>query len=309
MLKNSRPLGHLLALFVAVVWGSTFISTKLLLGAFHPVEIMIFRFVIAWVVLFLCSPKPLLPKSVKQELPFLGAGLTGLTLYFVFENTALTTTMASTVGIIISSSPMFAALILWVCRRTSRPRGMFFLGFLIAMAGITLISLAGGDRLDLNPGGILLTLGAAVVWGVYGVCIELAQSSGLNDIQITRKVFFWGIITTIPTIPVYSLDLSLGRLADPVMLFNTLYLGLLASALCFVAWNKAVVILGSVPTNVYLYLMPVITLIASAIILREPVTVPAIASIALIMLGLWLSQKGTVSQPVQAPDLEESSLV
>ncbi|NCB64285.1 MAG: DMT family transporter, partial [Clostridia bacterium] len=198
MLKNSRPLGHILALFVAVVWGTTFISTKLLLDSFHPVEIMIFRFVIAWVVLFLCSPKPLLPKSIQSELPFLGAGLMGLTLYFVFENTALTTTMASTVGIIISSTPMFTALLLWVCRRTKRPKGMFFLGFLIAMAGITLISLAGGDSFDLNPSGILLTLGAAVVWGAYGVCIELTQASGLNDIQVTRKVFFWGILTTIP---------------------------------------------------------------------------------------------------------------
>lgn len=292
MLKTSRPLGHALALFVSIVWGTTFISTKLLLRDFHPVEIMIFRFVIAWVVLFLCAPKPLLPKSVKSELPFLGAGLMGLTLYFVFENTALTTTMASTVGIIISTTPMFTALLLWICRRSKRPRGAFFVGFLIAMSGITLISLAGGDSIDLNPAGILLTLGAAVVWGAYGVCIELTHSAGLTDIQVTRKVFFWGILTTIPTIPVYGLDLSLGRFAAGDMLFNILYLGLLASALCFVAWNKSVLILGSVGTNVYLYLMPVITLIASAVILDEPVTLPAVAAIILIMLGLWLSQRG-----------------
>ena len=297
MLKQTRPLGHVLALFVAVVWGTTFISTKILLRSFHPVEIMIFRFVIAWVVLFLCSPKPLRPTSIKGELPFLGAGLTGLTLYFVFENTALTTTMASTVGIIISSTPMFTALMLWICRRSKRPKGMFFVGFCIAMAGISLISLAGGDSIDLNPMGIILTLGAAIAWGAYGVCVELSQASGLSDLQITRKFFFWGILTTLPTIPVYRLDLSIGRFSAPEMLFNILYLGLLASALCFVAWNKAVVILGSVATNVYLYLMPVITLIASAIVLGEPVTLTAVGAIALIMLGLWLSQKGNVEVP------------
>ena len=301
MLKQRRLLGHLLALFVAVVWGTTFISTKLLLRDFHPVEIMIFRFVIAWVVLFLCGPKPLKPTGFKDELPFLGAGLTGLTLYFVFENVALTTTMASTVGIIISTTPMFTALMLWLCRRSKRPHGMFFVGFLIAMAGISLISLSGGDRIDLNPMGILLTLGAAVAWGAYGVCVELSQASGLTDLQITRKFFFWGILTTLPTVPIYGLDLSLGRFAAPDMLFNILYLGLLASALCFVAWNKAVVILGSVATNVYLYLMPVITLIASAIILGEPVTVFAVGAIVLIMLGLWLSQRGSVERPTSTP--------
>lgn len=303
MLKASRPLGHVLALLVSIVWGTTFISTKILLRDFHPVEIMIFRFLIAWVVLFLCSPKPLKPLGFKAELPFLGAGLTGLTLYFVFENTALTTTMASTVGIIISSTPIFTALLLWLCRRMPRPKGMFFLGFLVAMAGISLISLAGGDRLDLNPAGILLTLAAAVVWGAYGVCVELSQAAGLTEIQMTRKMFFWGFVTTLPTIPVYQLDLSLGRFAAPDMLFNILYLGLLASAISFVAWNKAVMLLGSVATNVYLYLMPVITLIASAIILGEPVTLPAVGAIALIMLGLWLSQKGNTEVPIPPAEM------
>ncbi|MDE6590426.1 MAG: DMT family transporter, partial [Oscillospiraceae bacterium] len=75
--------GHLMALFSTVVWGTTFVSTKVLLRAFHPVEIMVFRFVIAWVVLFLCSPRTLLHKDWKSEIPFARAGLTGKTLYFV----------------------------------------------------------------------------------------------------------------------------------------------------------------------------------------------------------------------------------
>ena len=94
-----------MALFVTVVWGTTFISSKLLLAAFTPLEIMTFRFVIAWVVLFLLSPRPIKPKSLKGELPFVGAGITGLTLYFILENTALEYTLASNVGIIISAAP------------------------------------------------------------------------------------------------------------------------------------------------------------------------------------------------------------
>ena len=157
----NRLLGHGMALFVTVVWGTTFISSKLLLAA-TPLEIMSFRFVIAWVVLFLLSPRPIKPKSLKGELPFIGAGITGLTLYFILENTALEYTLASNVGIIISAAPMFSALLLWAFRRTKRPKPTFFLGFFIAMSGIALISLAGGEKLDLDPLGNLRTLGAVL---------------------------------------------------------------------------------------------------------------------------------------------------
>ena len=298
-MKNRLVTGHLLALFVSIVWGTTFISTKVLLRAFHPVAIMIFRFVIAWVVLFLCSPRPLLPKSLRTELPFIGAGITGLTFYFIFENFALRFSLASTVGIIISAAPMFTALMLVLCRRARRPGWAFFVGFVLAMAGITLISVAKGEALDFNLIGCLLTLGAAFCWGAYGVFIEMTQNQGYTNLQVTRKVFFWGLLFTLPFIPVYHLNLSPAPFADPKMLFNILYLGLGASALCFVAWNKAVVIIGSVATNVYIYLMPVITLISSALILGEPITLYAVGAIALILAGLWLSQRKSGHDPAE----------
>ena len=169
---NRKLSGHLMALFVSVVWGTTFISSKLLLAQFHPVEIVIFRCLAAWIILFLLSPKPLLPKSLTLELPFVLAGLTGLTIYYLFENTALTYTLASNCGIVLSTAPMFTALALWISRRASRPRWTFFLGFLLAMSGITIISLA-GSRLDLDPIGNLFLLGSALAWGCYGIFLEI----------------------------------------------------------------------------------------------------------------------------------------
>ena len=290
-MRNKGAVGHLLALFVTVVWGTTFVSTKVLLEAFHPVEIMVFRFIIAWGVLFLCSPRPLLPKSLKSELPFAGAGLTGLTLYFILENYALTYTFAANVGIIISAVPMFTALLLWLCRRAARPRWTFFVGFAVAMAGITFMSLSGGEEFGISPLGDLLTLGAAFSWGAYGVCIELAQPQGYSELQITRKAFFWGLVFILPAVPIQGLDLSLARFAAPEMLFNILYLGLGASALCFVFWNKATASIGPIATNVYIYLTPVITLIASTVILGEPIRPASVGAIVLILAGLWLSQR------------------
>lgn len=295
-MKNKILTGHLLALFVTIVWGSAFVSTKVLLRAFHPVEIIIFRFLIAWIVLFLCSPKPLLPKSWKSELPFMGAGLAGLTLYFILENFALSYTYASNVGIIIAAAPMFTALLMWACRRSARPRWTFFAGFVIAMAGIVLITLAGGEAVGFGPLGDLLTLGAAFCWGAYGVLVEIVQPQGYTDLQATRKIFFWGLIFTLPLVFIQRLDLSLDRFAAPEMLFNILYLGLGSSALCFVFWNKATAYIGSVATNVYIYLTPVVTVIASALVLGESIRPASMGAIALILLGLWLSQKKPAAQ-------------
>jgi drug/metabolite transporter (DMT)-like permease len=296
---ENRPFiqGHLLAFFVTTVWGTTFISTKVLLRAFQPVEIILLRFSLAWLVLFCVSPKPLFPKSWREELPFMGAGLTGLALYFLLENTALSYTLASNVGIIISAAPMFSALLLWLCRRAPRPRWSFFLGFAIAMSGIVLITVASGAKLELNPLGDLLTLGAACSWGAYGVFVELTRGRAYSNLQVTRKVFFWGLIFSAPAAFYCQADLSLSRLADPVMLANVLYLALGASATCFILWNRALSILGPVATNVYIYITPVITLAASALILHEPVTLAALASIALILLGLWLSQRRPTGLP------------
>lgn len=291
-MKNQLT-GHLMALFVSIIWGTTFISTKLLLqGGLHPVEIILFRFLLAWLFLFPLSPRPLKPRGWKAELPFMAAGLTGLTIYFLFENTALTYTLASNCGIILSTAPMFTALMLWLSRRTSRPRWTFFLGFVIAMAGICIISL-GGAKLELNPLGDLLILGAALSWGAYGVFLEMTSGQGYSNLQCTRKIFFWGLLFTLLCTPFYGGQLSfeLTRFASPVMVFNILYLSAGASALCFILWNKAIHIIGSVATNLYIYLTPVITLTASALILGEPITPSAIGAVALIILGLWLSQK------------------
>ena len=231
-------------------------------------EILVFRFLLAWAVLFLCSPRPLLPKGVKQELPFVCCGLTGLTFYSILENYALEFSLASTVGLIIAAAPMFTALLLWLCRRSRRPGPAFFLGFCLAMAGIALISLAEGESFDSNPLGILLSLAAAVCWGGYSVCLEWAQAnSGLSELQSTRKIFFWGLLFTLPFLWGGGLAPDLTRFAQPTLLGNTLYLGIGASALCFLAWNKASALIGPVATNVYLYLMPVITVAASALIL------------------------------------------
>ena len=94
-----------------VIWGTTFISTKILLADFTPIEILFFRFLFGLLVLMVVYPKRLKIKEQKQEITFAMAGLCGICLYYLLENIALTYTMASNVGIIISVAPFFTAVL------------------------------------------------------------------------------------------------------------------------------------------------------------------------------------------------------
>lgn len=111
MSSRQRTLGHAAALMTILIWGTTFVSTKVLLRDFTPVTVLFTRFVIGYAFLWCLKPRVLPFSGWKKELLFAGAGLTGVTLYFLLENIALTYTFASNVGIIVAVVPFFTALL------------------------------------------------------------------------------------------------------------------------------------------------------------------------------------------------------
>ena len=96
-----------------------------------------------------------------------------------------------------------------------------------------------------------------------------------------------------PALPFLGFHWNPVRFADPSNVLNLLFLGLGASALCFVTWNYAVGVLGAVKTSVYIYINPIVTIVTSAIILHERITAVAMAGAALILAGLYLSERKT----------------
>ena len=288
-MKDNRTAGHLASLLTVSVWGTTFISTKILLVDFQPVEILFFRFLIGVLALLLACPRRLNGTNRRQELTFAGAGLCGVCLYYLLENIALTCTMASNVGVIVSVAPFFTAILSHLFLKEEKPRAGFLVGFVVAMAGIALISF-NGSKLELNPAGDLLALLAALIWAVYSVLTKKISGYGYHTILTTRRVFYYGILFMLPTLFLFDFKLELTRFANPVYLFNILFLGLGASALCFVTWNFAVKALGAVKTSVYIYMVPVITVGTSAVILHERITALAAAGTVLTLAGLILSE-------------------
>lgn len=282
--------GHLLAGFTVLVWGSTFIFTKLLLEVFTPFEILLYRFVLAYIVLWLVRPKPLFIKNKKLEWMFAGAGLCGVTLYYLLENIALTYSTASNVGIIVSTAPFFTALLARKFLAGEKQRPQFFVGMVVALAGIVLISYNGSSVLELNPLGDLLAVIAAVVWAFYSILVKRLSAYHFDSIQMTRRIFMYGILLMLPVSLFMPFQFNISTIMQPRNLVSILFLGIIASAGGFVTWNITVHRLGAVKSSVYIYLIPVITLVAAAIILHEPITGLMIGGTALILIGLVLSE-------------------
>lgn len=292
-MESKNNAGHLCALLTIIIWGTTFISTKILLVDFQPVEILFFRFVMGLLVLLVIYPHRLKGTTKRQELTFVAAGLCGICLYYLLENIALTYTMASNVGVIISVAPFFTAIMSHLfLKEEGKLRANFFIGFVVAMIGIFLISF-NGSKLELNPVGDLLALLAAFVWACYSILTKKISSYGYNTILTTRRVFFYGILFMIPTLFMFDFRLDLARFTNPVYLFNIIFLGLGASALCFVSWNFAVKVLGAVKTSIYIYMVPVITVVTSALILHEQITALSVVGTFLTLVGLFLSENKT----------------
>lgn len=289
-MNRKTTTGHIAALITILIWGTTFISTKILLEDFTPIEILFFRFILGLLVLMVVYPKRLGIKCIKQEFIFAAAGLCGICLYYLIENIALTYTMASNVGVIISVAPFFTAVLSHVFMKTEEKLKVhFFIGFSVAMVGICLMSFS-GSKLELNPIGDILAIAAALVWSVYSLLTRKISSYGYNTIQTTRRIFTYGIIFMLPSLFMFDFSLNVQKFAKPEHILNLIYLGLGASALCFVTWNYAVKMLGAVKTSVYIYMVPVITVATSVIVLKEKITVIAAIGTGLTLIGLFISE-------------------
>lgn len=296
-MRQTAWTGHGAALLTILIWGTTFISTKVLLTSFQPVEILFLRFVLGFLALCLIYPRRLRLGERRQELWFAAAGLCGVTLYYLLENIALTYTLASNVGVLVSVSPVFTALLSHFLLRREKLRPAFFAGLAVALAGVVLLSYNGSAVLKLDPRGDVLALLAAAIWSAYSLITRHISSFGYPVVQTTRRIFAYGLVFMLPALLIFGFRPSLEAVLEPVNLLNLVYLGLGACALCFVTWNFAVGRLGAVKTSTYIYLVPVVTLVTSALVLGEPVTPLSAVGAALTVAGLALSEhkKGTVS--------------
>lgn len=290
--REKNGLYHLAALLAVVVWGTTFVSTKILLASgLNPAEIMFYRFLIAYVVLWCCSPHIRLPKNPKDESMFALAGISGGSLYFLTENTALQLTQASNVALLLGTAPILTVLLSRLLLKNEPVRKSLAWGSCIALLGVGFVVYNGSAVLRIHPLGDLLTLTAALTWALYNIMLKRLDGK-YATLEITRKVFFYGLLTLTPVFFFTPMTFRISQLLQPRIMAHLLFLGLAASFLCYIIWNAAVKRLGTVCTSNYIYIVPLVTLIASSLILHERITGTALTGAALILGGVYTAVNG-----------------
>lgn len=290
MFKNRILLFHLITALVVIIWGTTFVSTKILIQhGLGPIEIMFYRFVLAYFCLLMVSHKRLWADNWKDEFMLILSGLTGGTFYFIAENTALGITQASNVALLVCTTPIFTALLVhWIFKEPLR-RNMI-IGSIIALIGVGLVVFSGSVLLQINPLGDFLSIMAALMWAVY--CLILKPlGKKYPTAFITRKVFLYSVISLLVYFLFDPLQVKTEVLFHPVVTLNLLFLGIVASMLCFIAWNAAVKVLGPSRTANYIYVQPFSTLVLSSIILSEIITLASMIGALCIIGGVYLAEK------------------
>lgn len=282
----------LVALGVCAIWGETFVSSKILLEAgLMPSDIFFYRFTLAYACMWIFCHKQLWADSWKDELLLLLLGIMGGSLYFLSENMALLYSTASNVAILVGTTPLATALLLSIFYKEERMKGRQIAGSLIAFAGMIMVILNGQLILHLNPRGDILALGASLTWAFYSLIIK-GLSSRYDSLFITRKVFAYGLLSILPYIIfVEPLNTDMEILSRPTVCLNLLYLGLVASMLCYFAWNWSLTRLGTVRATNIIYLQSFFTMLFSYLILNERITLMAICGTLVLILGMIMASK------------------
>lgn len=277
---------YLLASFMIIMWGSSLISTKyLLLAGLNPSEIYIIRFIIAYVCLLAFTWRTFGVRSWRDEVIFFLCGLFGGSVYFIGENIALTLTNTNNVGLLVSTAPLLTALIARIFFPEEKITRGVVIGSVIAFIGVGFVMFNSSHAVEINPLGDILALAAAAAWAIYSLLLR--RVNGHYDIMtLTRKVFFYGIITSLPLTFTFDNHLTAEIFSDPWVWFNLLLLSIVMSMCCYLIWNKMVEEWGPIVSSNWIYLQPIVTLIACAIFLNESISLIGGIGIALVFIGV-----------------------
>ena len=286
-MKQKESSGHLMALGCVLVWGSTFVVSKGLMDILQPVQLMLIRFILAYAAMWVVHPRWYF--RWREEWRFLLMALFANTLYYWAENTALTLTQTSNVSILVSTTPIVTAL-LAVIRKEERLSRNQAIGFGIAFVGVVLVVFNGAISLQVRLGGDLLALVSSVSWAIYGILLR-RWSGEYNSALITRKLMFYGILTTLPLVIADGHPIDFAALLTWENGVKLMYLSFVGNAMCYLLWSTAVQRIGVLKANLYIYMVPLVTLLVSALVLHETITLMGVAGILLVIGGMIL---GTV---------------
>ncbi|WP_297944533.1 DMT family transporter [uncultured Fibrobacter sp.] len=295
--RNNIALWHLLAIITIAFWGTSFVSTKVLLNhGFSAVQIFTLRFAVTYLILLAASHSKFRCENWKHELIMFICGITGCTLYFWTENTALSLSPSSNVALIVCTNPLLIMILGGLIYKSERLNKRQIFGCLITFVGMVLVVLNGKFILKLSPAGDLLACCAGLMWAAYSLIVKQLNGK-YNTLFITRRMFFYGTLTSIPALFIEAgtcshkaLNIPWQNFTEPVVTLNFLCLTVFSSLFGYLIWNKVLKQLGTVLASNYGYALPMVTMITAVIALGERITPIAIAGAVAIIAGMVLAE-------------------
>lgn len=255
-------------------------------------ETYIYRFTLAYALLLLFTFKRLFALNWKDEVQFMVCGMCAGSIYFITENYALQNTTTGNVSLLSSMSPIFTTLLMALVFKLRVKPGVM-LGSIIAFTGVGCIIFSHGEGFEIKPAGDLLALSSSLSWAIYTVAVKRLIPL-YSTMFVTRKLFFYGVLTALPLLIMQHEPLHLHLLFDisePKFLMNFLFLALMCSLLAYLIWNEAMKVLGPVTANNYIYMQPLVTMIAAYFVFGEHVYLLGYIGCVLIIGGLVISDK------------------
>lgn len=288
MQTRTAPLAK--ALFAVVVWGGSFIATKIALAEIAPVTVVWLRFAMGVVVLgaVVAQRRQLFRPSARDFGYFALLGFLGIAFHQWLQSTGLVTSQASTTSWIVASSPIFLALLGWIVLR-ERLGWLGAGGIALAAFGVLVVVSKGSlstvtaGRFG-EPGDVLILL-SAVNWAVFSVL----SRRGLKR-HSSAGMMFWvmtlgWLLTTVSFLAGPGLaDIRLTTAGWAAMAF----LGIACSGIAYVFWYDALRVLPAGQVGALLYLEPLVTVVIAAALLKEPVLPATLGGGAAILVGVWL---------------------
>ena len=274
--------------------------TKILLvNGLSPAQIFTLRFIIAYILLLLFELTfrrqsfRLFSNSRRDELVMLLLGISGGSMYFLTENAAMLYTTATNTSLIVCSCPLFAMLLVALAYRQSEKfTRMQVAGSIIACAGMAAVVLNGRFVLHLSPKGDMLAFGACLCWAVYSLLMKTVTER-YSTFFITRKVFFYGLLTILPYYLAFPGFPSMEVIFSSQVIWNLLFLSVVASMVCFLVWNWVIHQLGAVVATNWVYFNPITTILFAWWLLHEQITPWFLFGTVLILTGMYLCGRVT----------------
>lgn len=290
-MPNSRSLPYLETLFAVIVWGASFIATKVALQDISPVSVVWLRFSMGVLILgaaVAMRRQFALPKRGEWAY-FALLGFLGITFHQWLQSNGLQTSEAGTTAWIVATTPVFMALLGRVVLK-ERLGWLKITGIFLAFAGVLLV-VSKGDLSSVSVGrfgapGDRLILVSAVNWAVFSVL----SRRGLKSYPAGLMMFYVMSLGWLFTSLLFFAGGNTAEISN--LTFNgwlgIAFLGIFCSGLAYIAWYDALQALSAAQTGVFLYIEPLVAVVVAFFVLGEPVTVVSLIGGGVILLGVWL---------------------